>query len=264
MEYCDFPIGKYRAYISSSYLDAYKTTNQVDSNIFYFESTQPTEEILIKSADVAIAHSNYGRNDTNIIWICYIGEEDNVLRVKYCEDAPPYKRWQTYHIPYIIADQCSICFNSRLENNRNNIAEFITDEFPYICYTRNNALYLLDLISGESSLIASENVEDVSIVRGPISLDYTKDFGFIIFFLMENKVYYKQKIGNIWYDAEIVSVRNLPDVTFTRIEAFRTWDFRVGVQLIDTDGELYQIISYFEGLSNLNNENIRMGLQADI
>lgn len=248
MEYCDFPIGKYRAYISSSYLDAYKTTNQIDSNIFYFESTQPTEEILIKSVDVAIAHSNYGRNDTNIIWICYIGEEDNVLRVKYCEDAPPYKRWQTYHIPYIIADQCSICFDAKIQSE-NNINEFITDEIPWVCYIRDGALYILDLNTGISSIVVSENVIDLDMVRGPITQNDARDYGLIIFFLMENQIYYKQRINNTWYDAEVVSIN--ANGTYEHLIAFRTWDYRTGIQVSDTNGELYQFITYPEGLFDM-------------
>ena len=260
MEYCDFPIGKYRALVSSSYLDAFKTTNQVDSNYFYFESTQPIdEEILIKSADVAVAHHYYGRNGDNVVWVCYV-KDNGVLNVKFCDDIFPTSRWQTYHIPYTIADTCSLCFDAQLENDRqrsSNIYEFVTDEIPWICYTRDNALYILDLRSGESTLIAAENVIDVSLVRGPISLNNTYDLGLIAFFLMENKVYYKQMIKGVWYDAEVVTSTSLPDnVNYVRIEAFRTWDFRIGLQLIDEDGQMYQLISYFEGLSNLIAENI--------
>lgn len=246
MEYCDFPAGKYRAFITSVYLDAFKTSQQVDSNIFYFESTQPVEELLVKSADVAIAHQYYGRKDANTVWLCYIGEDD-VLKVKYSKDeAPCY--WYTYTIPYTIADKCSICFDARIQS-QNSINEFITDEIPWVCYTRNGALYILDLTTGISSIVVPENVVDLDMIRGPITRNDARDYGLIVFFLMENQIYYKQRINRVWYDAEVVNVNT--NGTYEHLAAFRTWDYRTGVQVINSDGELYQFITYPEGLFDM-------------
>ena len=264
MEYCDFPIGKYRAFITSSYMDFDKSTKQIDSNIFYFESTQPVEDIVLKSCDVAIAHPKFGDNNKNVIWICYIGEEDNVLRIKYCVDEAPYKRWQTYHIPYTIADKCCLCFDSEIQGNKEkDTFEFVTkDSLPCLCYLRDNILYVMDLATGESNILVAENVIDMSLVRGSVAINGAYDMGLMVFFLMENKVYYKQRINNIWYDAEIVDF-NTNNITLTDIKAFKTWDLRIGFQVLNSDGELYQYITDPRGLLD-HRENLSMALLSDI
>lgn len=262
MEYCDFPAGRYRAFITSSYIDYDKSTNHIDSNIFYFESTQPVEDIAILSSDIAIAHPRFGKSEGgNTIWICYILEEDNVLRIKFCEDAAPYKKWQTFHIPRIIADKCSICFDARIEST-GGISEFVTDTTPWVCYTFEGALYILDLNTGVSTLVVTENVTDIDMVRGPITRNNSRDYGLIIFFLMENQVYYKQRINNIWYDAEVVSL-NVNNALFNSLVAFRTWDYRTGVQVSDMAGELYQLITYPEGLFDMREHITFKHLKTD-
>lgn len=262
MEYCDFPAGRYRAFITSSYIDYDKSTNHIDSNIFYFESTQPVEDIAILSSDIAIAHPRFGKSEGgNTIWICYILEEDNVLRIKFCEDAAPYKKWQTFHIPRIIADKCSICFDARIESI-GSISEFVTDTTPWVCYTFEGALYILDLNTGVSTLVVTENVTDLDMIRGPITRNNSRDYGLIIFFLMENQIYYKQRINNIWYDAEVVSL-NVNNALFNNLVAFRTWDYRTGVQVSDMAGELYQFITYPEGLFDMREHISFRNVQTD-
>ena len=246
MDYCDFPAGKYRALVTSFYIDAFKTSQQVASNYFYFESTQPAEELLISSIDLAIAHQYYGRKDMNVIWLCFINDE-GYLKVKYAKDEEPYI-WQTYQIPFTIADKCSICFDAKIQS-QNSISEFITDEVPWICYTRDGALYILDLTTKTSSIVVPENVVDLDMIRGPITRNDARDYGLIVFFLMENQIYYKQRINNVWYDAEVVSLSS--NETYEHLAAFRTWDYRTGVQVLNTDGELYQWITYPEGLFDM-------------
>ena len=262
MDYCDFPIGQYRASVTTHYLDNLKNDRNIRSNYFYFESTQPVEEILVSSAGLDIQHRYYKDNDRNVVWIAYVGEEDGVVRIKYSDDSYPYK-WQTYHFPYLVADQCGLCFNSQVKNdNDSNIYEFITDELPFLYYIRNGALYVYNLQTKETVMIAAENVISADMVRGSIALDGSYDLGMIIFFLAGEQIFYRQYINNVWYDAEVINTNSINSL-FDNLRAFRTWDFKVGLLLKTIDNELYQLTTYTQGLSNLCLEHIELNVIAN-
>lgn len=263
MDYCDFPIGKYRASVTTHYLNELKEQGHIRSNYFYFESTQPVEEILIQSAGIDVCHQYYKDKSNNKIWIAYVGEEDGIIRIKYSKDEYPY-RWQTYPFPVTFADKCGLCFNSSLQKGSGEdigIYEFITDEYPFLYYVRDGALYICNLANNVTITAAAENVIDASMIRGPIGLDGSYDLGLIVFFIAGNDVFYKQYIRGVWYDAEVVSLF-ANNSEFTAIKAFRTWDFRVGLLLKNIDNELYQYITFVEGLSELINEHIEVSVAA--
>jgi hypothetical protein len=84
------------------------------------------------------------------------------------------------------------------------------------------------------------------------------DFGLVVFFLLNGQLYYRQLINGEWMDAEVVSFG--PDgVKWEALAAFRTWDYRVGVQLKSTDGEFYEMFTQFMGIGKQNAEHIEIG-----
>ena len=213
---------------------------------------------FVTASDIAVAHTTFQGTD-DVMWAAYI--ESGVLKVKYAEDTDPVV-WNSYKLSRITkARTLSMAFNANIAGS-SNYYEFITDEKPYIAYTRGTQLHLLNLNTNESTLIVSGNVDDVSLVRSPKLLNSSVDYGFTIFFLMENTIYYRQMIDGEWYDAEVVDT-GLEDVTYVSIEAFRTWDFRTGLQIVTSDGELYQLISYPEGLFQ-QEEHIEMSMSANV
>ncbi len=215
---------------------------------------------VVTASDVAVAHTSYEGTD-DVIWVAYI--ENGLLKVKFATDSDPIV-WASHDIPRITgARAISMAFNSNIEGNYS-YHEFVTTPRPFIAYIKGQAIYLLDLTDNSNTLIVSGNVTDVSLVRAPKFIQAGTDFGFAMFFLMENQLYYKQLIDGVWYDAEVIELTYPEGTIFKSIEAFITWDFRVGVLITTTSGEMSQLISYFEGLSNLMNEHIEFSMTASL
>lgn len=267
MDYCDFPRGKYRASVTTHYKDELKQDKSIQSNYFYFESTQEMEEFVFQSASVDVCHQYFQDNSKNRVWIAYIDEEDSVIRVKYSDDQMPYY-WYSFQLPStIVAEKCGLCFNSNLstQQGNSNVYEFLTDEYPFLYYIRENTLYVCNLNNNTTITISENSIIDASMVRGPVAINRSYNLGLIVFFIAgDNSVFYKQYINGVWYDAEVVPALGISNVAFTKIQAFRTWDFRVGVLLKNIDNELYQYVTYTEGFSNLSNDYLRVGATANV
>lgn len=215
----------------------------VFSNTYIISTEENTYPILLSTS---IAVSNFESTSTEQVWIAYIKQIDNKLRVKYSNKSS-LVQWTEESIGSVSGEnviKCDIAFNARMNKISNNKSEWITDNKPYVAYvTTDGALYLLDLNTGTTELLAAENVTDVSMVRSP-AINEERDYGFTVFFIAENKIYYRQLIDGIWYDGEVVA----SDRTYVTIEAFCSWDYRTGLQATDSDGNLYQFITYPEGL----------------
>lgn len=213
----------------------------------------------VMASDIAVAHPTLS-GTSDMIWVAYV--ENGVLKVTTAEDRVPIL-WHKYSIPKVKkAKTISMAFNASLADNGDGTYQFVTDEKPYIAYIRGAQLHVLNLNNKEDVLLASGNVDDVSLVRSPKLLS-GRDYGFTAFFLMENVIYYRQFMDGVWYDAEAVDLQ-IPDVTYKSIEAFVTWDYRTGILVTDSDGNLYQIISYFEGLTDLMTEHIEVSANANV
>lgn len=211
---------------------------------------------IVGANDIAIAHTAY-ESTHDVIWAAFV--ENNRLRVKYAQSDATALAWTELDIPRIVNPSAiSMAFNSQIVGE-NGYYEFVTEDAPYIAYIKSQAIYLLDMITGERTIMVNGNVKDVSLVRAPKVVQSGKDYGFVMFFLMENQIYYRQMINGVWYDAELVDV-TLEDGTILKsIEAFTTWDYRTGVLVTTEDGDMFQIISYLEGLSDLINEHFTVG-----
>ena len=214
---------------------------------------------IITSSDIAVSHTAYLGENT--IWAAFV--ENDVLKVKYAEDTSN-PVWTNYAIPRIVKPSViSMAFNSDIAGG-DGYWEFITTERPFIAYIQHGAVYLLNLMDNSVIMLVSENVTDISLVRAPKFIQAKTDYGFVLFFVQENQLCYMQLIGNTWYDAEIIPL-DLPSGTqIDSIEGFVTWDFRVGVLITTSSGDMYQLVSYFEGLSNLMNEHIEVGVSASV
>lgn len=105
-------------------------------------------------------------------------------------------------------------------------------------------------------ILAEANCTDVSAVRAMRSEVGGFDFGLIAFFLLSGTIYYRQLIDGEWTDAEVVTFG--PSVTWTEISAFRTWDYRVGVQGKATNGDIYELFTQFMGIGKQNVEHLEI------
>lgn len=154
------------------------------------------------------------------------------------------------------ASAVSIAFDGSMHRNANNEVEFVTDLLPWVFYINEGALYGQPL-NGEPVLLAEENCTDVSAVRAMWSSEGNFDFGMVVFFIMAGKLHYRQRINGVWMDAEVVAF-GPDDVTWTEIAAFRTWDYRIGLQAMASDGVVYELITQFMGVGKQNSEHIHI------
>lgn len=210
----------------------------------------------ITDTGVAVCHPKYGKDNTRV-WVSYI--ENGTLHIKSarCAELISSYIWidEEFTAP---ADSCDICFNSISERNLHGIEEYITDEEPWVFWTNNGAAYakwLNPRVNMANVLLASENCTDISAVRAVISINSSWNFGLVVFMLINGTIFYRQLIDDIWYDAEVVSAG--PGAPYNKIAAFRTWDYRVGVQALK-GSTLYEIFSQFEGIGSRNEERIEL------
>jgi hypothetical protein len=140
----------------------------------------------------------------------------------------------------------------------NGDVEFVTESYPWVFWVSNSVLYGRKLYSDEDAVILAEtNCSDVSAIRAMHSTVGGFDFGLVIFFILNGQLFYRQLINGEWNDAEVVSF-GPSGVTWEEVAAFRTWDYRVGVQLKSTTGDIYELFTQFMGIGKQNVDHIQV------
>ena len=222
----------------------------------FVERSLITTESGITDISVATKHTTYDRGEQEV-WVAYV--RNGKLKVKssrVTEDIVGFN-WISEPIDYD-ASSCAIAFNSRVERTAYGRQEFLTDEYPWVFWVENGALRAWQINSNSlPTELAAENVTDVSAVRGPSGQWGGWDLGLSAFFIMNGSLFYRQRINDEWYDAELVS--SGPSGTYVKLAAYRTWDYRVCVQALMNDGKLYNLFTYTEGIGARNTEHIGVG-----
>lgn len=156
------------------------------------------------------------------------------------------------------AVSCAVAFDGVTVRRSDETEEFVTDPVPFLFWAdEDGALHARKWGANEDTILASSDVVKVSAVRASYSGIDRFDFGLIVFFLTTSgTLFYRQRIKGVWYDAETVSFG--PDVVYTDIAAFRTWDYRVGVQAITADGTVYNLFTQYEGIGTRNQEHVEI------
>lgn len=206
----------------------------------------------LTACDIACKRTNTG-NTPEAIYISYIA--DGSLHVVSSLNKKNIGDHTWVDSGFIrSAIDTSIAFDGYMPRTLNG-SEFITDERPYVFWvTPEGALKCSILGFIGETILAEENCTKCSAVRATYSDLSDLDFGLVVFFIINGSLYYKQLVGEQWYDAEVVSA-GPSGLTFVDIVAFRTWDYRIGVQALMSDGNVYEIFSMFEGMGRLNAEH---------
>lgn len=219
----------------------------------------------ITDCGIAVSHQKFYGEDEEI-WTAYV--RNGILKIRYGTNNEMLNKiiWDLYPFEPD-ATACSIAFDSKVKRGHKDTYEFITDKVPWVFWVDEGALYakMCTPLGIQIITLAEENVTDVSAVRGCSGENGLWDFGLTVFFLANGQLFYRQLIDGDWYDAELVG--DVPeDVIITKIAAFNTWDYRVGVQLLTEDGDLYELYSNTEGIGTRNIEHIGydMSAQADL
>ena len=226
-------------------------------NEVYLERQTVLEGVNATDVSVAVTHPSFGYNYANTkIFLAYIS--GGILRVQTAAGKIRMQNhvWSDMGIE-IPASACSIVLDGTMPKNTKGEVEFITEPDPWLFWVSDTVLYGQKIGANEPIVLAETNCTDVSAVRAMWSSVGGFDFGLVVFFILDGKLYYRQLIGGEWMDAEIVSFG--PDgVTWQEVAAFRTWDYRVGVQAKTTDGIVYELFTQFMGIGKQNAEHIEL------
>ena len=217
----------------------------------------------LTDADIAVQHPRFKGENTKI-WCVLINNGHLGLRWTYDREDITETKWNVVNLGAPTATACAIGFDSEVYENARGYAEFVTgDGYPMVFYVDGDGALKCIVLGGAiiEETLAANNVTDVSVIRGPSSKNGSWDLGFTVFFLMGGALFYRQLINGVWYDAEQVNL-TITGETFSKIDAFVTWDYRVGVQVLTASGKLYQIISYTEGIGVRGSEHIEMKMSA--
>lgn len=215
----------------------------------------------ITDSGVAVCHPKFLKPDDEI-WVAYV--QGGKLKIKHTPNREVLSDgdWITYNWTDD-AVACAICFDGKPKRNVQGIWEYLTDREPWAFWVTPEGKLKAKKCTPLGAMVhtlAEANVTDVSVVRGPAGERGLWDFGLTVFFLMGGNLFYRQYIDDVWYDAELVQAG--PSVTYSKISAFATWDYRVGVQILDTNGDLYELYTFTEGIGVRNVEHIDVSIKA--
>lgn len=154
------------------------------------------------------------------------------------------------------ATAVAVAFDGTMPRTYGSQIEFITEKTPWIFWVDDGALYAKKL-GEEATILAESNCADVSATRASWTQANMFDHGLVVFFILGGYLYYRQLIRDEWSDAELVSF-GPSNARWSAVTAFRTWDYRVGVQVKSTDGDIYELFTQFEGIGTRNVEHFQM------
>ena len=208
----------------------------------------------LSASSIAVRRPRKGR-DADRVYIAYVA--DGTARVRYAAHVASMEDhiWKDADFSAPAVD-VSIAFDGTMPKSTKG-AEFVTEEQPWVFWVtpegelKGSILGLL----GETTL-ASANCSRVSAIRATWSDIGGIDFGLCVFFILSGALYYRQLIAGEWMDAEPVSFG--PSVTWADIAAFRTWDYRVGVQGLTTGGAVYELFSQYQGFAKHGSEHMEI------
>lgn len=149
-----------------------------------------------------------------------------------------------------------VAFDGTFAYNTFRQIEFFTEDIPWVFYINSaGALYGMQL-NGTPIILAESNATDLTATRGFRSVLGEYDTGLVLFFILNGDIYYRQYIDGVWEDG--LPINFGPDVTWVRINASFTFDYRICIQAEDSDGNLYEIFTTFDGIAKKNFEHIEI------
>ena len=206
------------------------------------------QEVLaapITDVAIAVSHPRIGAANTDV-YLAYItsGKAKVVTAISRTKIENHF--WVNTGFE-VDADALAIAFDGRMPRSDRGIVEFITDRTPWIFWTKNQVLYARKLDGETPVVLAETNCIDVTAVRAMWSEVGGFDFGLICFFILNGQLFYRQLIDGVWLDAEAITF-GPAGASWVEVAAFRTWDYRVGLQAKDTDGRIFELFTQFMGI----------------
>lgn len=212
----------------------------------------------LTAVDVAIRRTR-ARREPDRAYVAYVASGRAGVKSAALTPAIDDMAWATERFDEV-ADDVAVAFDGTMPQLLSG-AEFVTEARPWIFWTNSGVLKgrILGLL-GDVTL-ASANATKVSAIRAPWAEAENLDFGLVVFFLLSGALYYRQLIGGEWKDAEPVTF-GPSGVTWVDIAAFRTWDYRIGVQALASNGKVYELITQFMGIGRHGGEHIEVDARS--
>ena len=227
---------------------------------FLEKQTVSTETVT--DASIAVCHPRMGSESTKI-YIAYISGG----KAKVASSMSKVKMSAHVWVDTGFSEDAvkvSIAFNGKMPKDDFGQIEFVTELMPWIFWaTSDGHCYGQKLGDPSSKVTLSEtNCTNISAVRASWSEVPRFDFGLCLFSILNGAVYVRQYIDGVWYDAEPVPTAALPTlepgVTWVQIAASRTWDYRIVLQLVDSNNVIYEVFTQYGGIGSRNVEHLRI------
>ena len=214
----------------------------------------------VTDCDVAVRHCRFGLTAQEIYMAYVTGGTAKVAVSPYYE---VMRRHEFIDSGFSeTASRVAIAFDGTMPKTVKGVYEFLTEDKPWVFWINDGALYGKKLGDAASVTLAETNATAVSAVRAMWSEVSGFDFGLCVFFILSGAVYYRQLIDGIWCDAAPVPVASLPTladgVAWVQIDASRTWDYRIALQLVDSAGKMYEVYTQYGGIGSKNAEHIEI------
>ena len=206
----------------------------------------------VTALDIAVAHPRHRRQSTEI----YIATVENgVAKVV----SSPFRQAMETHVWTDSgfserAEDVAVAFDAVMKNDTRGRSEFVTDELPWVFWVNSGALYGQQLGSNEILTLAEANCTRCTAIRAAGNALGGFDYGLCLFFLLSGEIYIRQRIGGEWMDAEPVNFG--PGVTWKDIVASRSWDYRVILKAMASDGTVYELFTQYMGIGQRSVEHI--------
>lgn len=223
-------------------------------NDYFLEQQEMGDGGEVTALDIAVCHPRHRRQSTRI----YIATVENGrARV----ESSPFRQAMETHLwvdsgfdeP---AEDVAIAFDAATKNDTRGRSEFVTEEQPWVFWVNEGALYGRELDSDITLTLAETNCTKCTAIRAAGSALGGFDYGLCLFFLLNGSIYIRQYMDGEWMDAEPVNFG--PDVVWTDIAASRSWDYRIVLQAMASDGTVYELFTQYMGIGQRGTEHIEV------
>ena len=245
--------------ISASLWVGRPTTPLTDDNFLEKQTVLHSDNITKTS--LAVCHPTISRGAT-YIYFAYIESGELKITRTYYADIMEHHEWEPVEFSER-AEDVALCFDGTMPKAPGGWIEFKTEQVPWVFWVLNGMLFGRKLDDhGDPAVLAEANCSAVSAVRAMWSSHGGFDFGLVVFFLLNGQLYYRQLINGEWTDAEVV-LFGPSNVSWVEVSAFRTWDYRIGVQAKTADGYTYELFTQFMGIGKQTTEHMVVNADAD-
>lgn len=223
-------------------------------NDYFLEQQAIVSGANVTALDIAVCHPKHRRQSTKIYIATVEGGRAKVMSSPF-RQAMETHYWTDSGFDEA-AEDVALAFDATMKNDTRGRSEFVTDASPWVFWVNDGALYGRILGSDETLTLAETNCTKCTAIRAAGSALGGFDYGLCLFFLLDGAIYVRQLIGGEWMDAEPVSFG--PDVVWTDIAASRSWDYRVILQAMASDGTVYELFTQYMGIGQRSVEHIEI------